>query len=283
MPDGENGFYVRDNQILVLNHLQRKIAVSGILVSNILKTDFQIHISPDARWMVESVQVDDPYASELVLIKTTTGTTSKLEIGLDACFKTPIGWMTPSKFLFRCDISTGATSKKNINETRYYTYDILSNELLEISSGMDIGFGSISPNGEYIIRYEKQDGYSMNFYVEDLSTGQLRPSKLPEGQMVWSHDSSKLAIFTDKGDLIIVNYDGSNQERIFSSSWQGYLSMEWFPDDKYIALVGSSNDDPKASQMIIVSMKGDVLKYDNIPTTDGYNIIGISSLPTINK
>ncbi|MCL5611775.1 MAG: LuxR C-terminal-related transcriptional regulator [Chloroflexi bacterium] len=283
MPDGENGFYVRDNQILVLNHLQRKVAVSGVLVSNILKTDYQAHISPDARWMVESVQVDDPYASDLVLIKTTTGTTSKLDIGLDTCFKTPIGWITPSKFLFRCDISIGATSKKYLTEVHYYTYDVLGNELLEISSGTDIGFGPISPNGKYVIRYEKQNGYYMNYYVKDLSNNQFQSSKLPEGQMVWSHDSSKLAIFTDKGDLIIANYDGSNQEKIFSSGWQGYLSMEWFPDDKYIALIGSSNDYSLASQMIILSTKGDIIKYDPISTTDGYNIVGISPLPVIKK
>lgn len=284
MPDGENGFYASGNEILVLNHLERKNAKSAVFILDIPMTEFNLHLSPDARWIVESVQVDDPYASELVLIKTTTGTTSKFDIGLDTCFKTPIGWMTPSKFLFRCDISTGATSKKNITGIHYYTYDVLSNELLEISSGMDISFGPISPNGKYVIRYEQQNGHYMNFYVKDLSNSQFQSSKLPEGQMIWSHDSSKLAIFTDKGDLIIADYDGSNQEKIFSSGWQGgYLPMQWFPDDKYIALVGSSNDDPLASQMIVVSTKGDIIKYDPIPTTDGYVIVGISPLPAIKK
>jgi hypothetical protein len=279
MPDGENGFYVRDNQILVLNHLQRKIAVSGVLVSNILKTDFQVHISPDARWIVESVQVDDPYASELVLIKATTGTISKLDIGLDTCFKTPIGWMTPSKFLFRCDISTGATSKKFLTEVRYYTYDVLSNELLEIASGMDMGFDALSPNGKYAIYYEKQNGS----HVKDLLNGQIYPSTFPNGQRVWSNDSSKIAFFTDTGDIYTSNFDGSNQKKIYSSGEPGYLSMEWLPDDKYIALVGYFNDNEEKTQMIVMSTNGDVIHYDTIPTTDGYNIIGISPLPAIKK
>jgi len=279
MPDGENGFYYRDTQILILNHLERRIAISGVLVPEILKPESQIHISPDARWLVESVQVEDPYASDLVLIKTSSGRVVKLDIGLEECFKTPLGWITPTKFLFHCDISTGATSKKFLTEVRYYTYDVLSDELLEIASGMDVGFDALSPNGKYAIYYEKQNGSR----VKDLLNGEIYPSSLPRGQMIWSHDSSRIAIFTDTGDIYTSNYDGSNQKKIYSSGEPGYLSMEWFPDDKHIALVGYFNGNEDKTQMIIVSTNGDVIQYDAIPTTDGYNIIGISPLPAIKK
>jgi hypothetical protein len=262
-----------------LNHLERKNSKSANFVSDIPLTESNIHLSPDARWMVQSIEGADPYASDLVLIKATTGTTSTLDIGLDTCFKTPLGWMTPSKFLFRCDISTGATSKKMLTEVRYYTYDVLSDELLEIASGMDVGFDALSPNGEYAIYYEKQNG----FRVKDLLNGQIYPSTLPNGQKVWSHDSSKIAIFTDNGDIYVSNLDGSNQQKIYSSGATGYLSMEWFPDDKHIALVGYFNGNEEKTQMIVMSINGDVIQYDAIPTTDAYNIVGISPLPLIKK
>ncbi len=281
MPDGENGFYVRDNQILLLNHLERETAISDVLVPDILITNYQIHVSPDGRWLVQSVQADDPYASDLVLIKTTTGRVNKLDIGLDECYKTPLGWITPTKFLFHCDISTGVTSKKFLAEVRFYTYDVLSDELAELSSGMDIGFGPVSPDGRYIVYSEKRN----RFHVKDFMDGQIYPSSLPRGQVVWSHDSTRMAIFTDTGDIVLANYDGSNQQRIYSSGEQGYLSMEWFPDDKHIALIGYFNGNEDKTQMIVLSANGnsEVINYSRIPTTDGYNIIGISSLPGIKK
>ncbi len=287
MPDGENGLYGSYNEILVLNRLERAISKNAIFVSGLSMTS-DYYLSPDARWMVLSIGTANPYASDLALIETTTRATSKINIGLDTCFKTPIGWTTSSKFLFRCDISTGATSKKIITEIRYYTYDVLKNELLEVSSGMDVGFGSISPNGRYVVRYENQNGYYLNSYVKDLSNSQFQSSKLPEGQIAWSHDSGKLAIFTNQGDLIIANYDGSNQEKIFSSGRPSgaLIPMQWFPDDKYIALIGSSNNNPLATQLIILSTKGDIIKYDPIPVppTESYDVIvDLSPLPAIKR
>ena len=279
MPDGENGFYYRDTQILVLNHLERINGKSDTLVPEILKPHSQINISPDGRWLAEDVQVDDPYASDLFLIKTTTGRINKLDVGLEECFKIPLGWMTPEKFMFRCEISAGETSKKIITEVHYYTYDVMSAELLKIASGIDIGFDALSPNGKYAVYYEKQNG----FHVKDLSSGQIFPSSLPGGQNVWSHDSSKIAIFADNGDIYVSNYDGSNQQKIYSSGESGYLSMEWFPDNEHIALIGYFDGNEEHTKMIVLSMGGEVINYDTIPTTAGYNIIGISPLPVIQK
>ncbi len=284
-PDGEYGFYVSGSEILAIDHLERVNGKSGVLVPDILTTQSVIHLSPDGRWMAESVQNSDPYASDLVLIKSSGGRIDKLAIGLEECFKVPLGWLTPTKFLFRCEISTGATSKKFLSEVRYYTYDVLSQELLEISSGMSVGFGPISPNGKYIVRYEKQheDLPSGNIQIQDLSGGQIYSLNFRDGQIVWSHDSSQLAIFRDNGDIYISDFDGSTQQKIFGSGWQGYLSMEWFPDDQYIALVGSSGGDPQAPQMIILSANGGVIAYDPVPATDGYVVVDVSPLPAIKK
>jgi hypothetical protein len=215
----------------------------------------------------------------LVLIKTSSGKIDKLDIGLDDCFKTPLGWMTSTKFMFRCDIYTGATSKKIVTKKSFYTYDILSNELSEIASGMDIGIEALSPNGKYAVYYEKQNG----FHIKDLLNGQIYPSSVPNGQTVWSHDSNKLAIFADNGDIYISNRDGLNQQKIYSSGASGYLSMEWFPNDNYVAFVSYFNGDPEQTRMVILSTTGEVIKYDQIPTTAGYNIIGVSPLPLIQK
>lgn len=284
-PDGEFGFYVSGSEILVMDHLERVNGKSGVLVPNILITQSVIHLSPDGRWMVESVQNNDPYTSDLVLIKSSSGTIDKLDIGLEECFKVSLGWLTPTEFLFRCEIFTGATSKKLLSEVRYYTYDVLSNELVEISSGMNVGFGPISPNGKYIVRSEKQhEDLSPTIQIQDLSNNKIYPLSFRNGQIVWSHDSSKMAIFRDNGDIYTSNYDGSNPKKMYSSGWQGYLSMEWFPDDKYIALVGQPIDNPQAlPQMIVVSANGNVLNYDTVPTTDGYVIVGVSPLPAIKK
>ncbi len=296
-PDGEYGFYVSvsGSEILVMDHLERVNAKSDVLIPKILITESTIHLSPDARWMVQSVQRDDPYASDLVLIKSSsTGRVDSLDIGLEECFKTPLGWLTASKFLFRCDIFQGATSKKFLTEVRYYTYDVLSQELLEFAPemkagiGLDLktgsGFGPLSPNGKYIIFAEKHgDLQAGNLEVKDLSNGGVYPLNIRDGQVVWSHDSSRMAIFADNGDIYVSNYDGSNQKKIYGSNAPGYLSMEWFPDDKYIALVGSFNGDQEESEMIVLSINGEVIHYDPIPTTDGYYIVDVSPLPLIHK
>ena len=285
-PDGEYGFFTNGNEIFVMDHLERVNPESDVLVPEILTTQSIIHLSPDGRWMVESVQNNDPYASDLVLIKSTSGRIDKLDIGLEECFKVPLGWLTPTQFLFRCEVFTGATSKKLLSEVRYYTYDVLSDELVEFSSGMKVGFGPISPNGRYIVRSEKEheDLSPGNIQIQDLSNNRIYPLSFRDGQIAWSHDSNQMAIFRDSGDIYVSNYDGSNQRKIYSSGWQGYLAMEWFPDDKYIALVGQPSDDPQAlPQMIILSVNGNVINYDSVPTTDGYVIVDVSPLPAIRK
>ncbi|GAB1470945.1 hypothetical protein MASR2M66_18230 [Chloroflexota bacterium] len=279
MPDGENGFYIRDNQILVLNHLERVNGKSDTLVSEIHKPHRQINISLDGRWLVEAVEIADPYATDLVLIKTSSGKLNKLDIRLDECFKSPLGWMTPTKFMFRCETYTGETSKKTITDLRYYTYDVISAELLEIASGMDIGFDKLSPSGEYIVYYEKQNG----FRIQNLASGQVYSSTLPNGQYVWSHDSNKLATFADNGDIYVSNYDGSNQQRIYSSGESGYLSLEWFPDNKHVALIGYFGGNEEQTTMIVLSETGEIIQYAQIPTINNYNIIGISPLPAYQK
>jgi hypothetical protein len=173
----------------------------------------------------------------------------------------------------------GETSKKFITEVHYYTYDVMSVELLEIASGMDVGFDALSPNGKYAVYYEKQNG----FRIKELSNEKIYPSLLQNGQVVWSHDSSQLAIFADNGDIYVSSYDGSNQQKIYSSGESGYLSMEWLPDNEHIVLIGYFDGNEDQTQMVVVSINGDVIDYDTVPTTDGYNIIGISSLPAIQK
>lgn len=279
MPDGENGFYTSGSKILVINHLERQNAKSDVLVPEILITNYQMHINPDGRWLVQSVEVEDPYASDLVLIKTSTGRVDTLDIGLEECFKDPLGWITPTRFLFRCDISTGATPKKLLTEMRFYTYDVLTDELVELSSGMDVGYGPLSPSGRYGVYFEKQNG----IHVKDFLDGKVLPSELPEGQVVWSHDSTKMAIFTGNGDILIANYDGSNQRQIYRSGKDGYVAMEWFPDDNYIGFVSYVNEYEPNTQMIVLSTSGEIIDYDTIPTTDGYDIVGISPLPAIQK
>ncbi|HNS60386.1 MAG TPA: helix-turn-helix transcriptional regulator [Anaerolineales bacterium] len=279
MPDGENGFYVRDNQILVLNHLERINGKSDILVPEILTPYRQIYISPDGRWLIEAVEVADPYATDLVLIKTSSGKINKLDIGLDECFKSPLGWVTPTKFMFRCEISTGETTKKNLTDLRYYTYDVISTELLEISSGMDIGFDKLSPNGEYVVYYEKQNGFRIRNLVDD----QVYPSVLPNGQYVWSHDSSKIVTFTDTGEVYVSKYDGSSQQMIYSSDATGFLSLDWLPDNKHIMLVEYFDDMTEKTTIIVLSETGEILQYSQIPTIGNYNVIGISPLPAIQK
>jgi DNA-binding CsgD family transcriptional regulator len=279
MPDGENGFYVRDNQILVLNHLERISGKSDTLVAEIYKPHRQINISPDGRWLVEAVEVADPYATDLVLIKTSSGKLNKLDIGLDECFNSPLGWMTPTKFMFRCEIYIGETSKKTITDLRYYAYDVISAELLEIASGMDIGFDKLSPNGEYVVYYEKQNG----FRIKNLLSGQVYPSVLPNGQFVWSHDSSKLVIFTDAGDVYVSKYDGSSQQMIYSSGTTGFLSLEWLPDNKHILLVGYFYGNEEKTTLIVLSEIGETIQYAQIPKINNYNIIGISPLPEYQK
>ena len=279
MPDGENGLYVRGNQILVINHLERVNGRSDVLVPEILKPHSQINISPDGRWLVEAIETQDPYTTDLVLIKTSSGRINKLDIGLEECFKSPLGWITPTKFMFRCDVSTGPTPKKFRTEQRFYTYDVMSEEPVELASGMDIGYDALSPDGKYAVYYEKQNGY----HVLDLSSGQIYPASLPSGQVVWAQNSNRIAIFADNGDVYVANFDGSSQQKIYSTGGPGYLSMRWFPDHKHIALIGYFHGNEEQPQTILLSTDGEVIDYDMIPTTSGYNIIDISPLPALQR
>ena len=137
----------------------------------------------------------------------------------------------------------------------------------------------LSPDGQHAVYYEKQNGYR----VKDLSSGYVYATSLPSGQVVWSQDSSRIAIFADNGDVYVSNFDGSSQQKIYSTGGPGYLSMRWFPDHKHIALIGYFYGNEEQPQMVLLSTDGEVIDYDMIPTTSGYNIIDISPLPALQR
>ena len=185
-PDGENGLVDYGGEILLLNYATR--------TSQVYKPDFQkanwgLHLSPDAKWLIEFVNIADPYLSDLVMIDVSTGVTKKLN-NLPVCFKNPIGWLSPTQFLFSCDISTGATSKKNLSSRKMYTIDIQSGQLLpfgEEYNWMIAGVLGISPDGRSVAITVTQDPPS-TLIIKDMATGQVYSVEIQPRLLQWSHE-----------------------------------------------------------------------------------------------
>jgi DNA-binding CsgD family transcriptional regulator len=281
-PDGENGLVDYGGEILLLNYATR--------TSQIYKPDFQkanagLHLSPDAKWLIESVNVADPYLSDLVVIDVSTGSIKKLT-GLPACFKNPIGWLSRTQFLFSCDISTGATSKKNLSSRKMYTIDIQSGQLLpfgEEYNWMIAGVLGISTDGRSVAITVTQDPPSY-LIIKDMATGQVYSVKIQPRLLQWSHDSSKLAVIDQNGNMYIVNRDGSGLQKIYQFDPQSLADWAWLPNDNTILLlVYPDITGIEKTELVSISMTGDVKNIDSIPTTAGYDVAGISPLPAIKK
>jgi DNA-binding CsgD family transcriptional regulator len=280
--DGENGLVDYGGEILLLNYATR--------TSQIYKPDFQkanwgLHLSPDAKWLIESVNIADPYLSDLVVIDVSTGVTKKLN-NLPVCFKNPIGWLSPTQFLFSCDISTGATSKKNLSSRKMYTIDIQSGQLLpfgEEYNWMIAGVLGISPDGRSVAITVTQDPPSY-LIIKDMATGQVYSVEIQPRLLQWSHDSSKLAVIDQNGNIYIVNRDGSDLQKIYKLDPQSLADWSWLPNDNTILFsIYTDITDMEKTELVSISMTGDVTNIDSIPTTDGYVVVGISPLPAIKK
>jgi DNA-binding CsgD family transcriptional regulator len=279
-PDGENGLVDYGGEILLLNYATR--------TSQIYKPDFQkanwgLHLSPDAKWLIESVNIADPYLSDLIMIDVSTGVTKKLN-NLPVCFKNPIGWLSSTQFLFSCDIFTGATSKKNLSSRKMYTIDIQSGQLLpfgEEYNWMIAGVLGISPDGRSVAITVTQDPPS-TLIIKDMATGQVYSVEIQPRLLQWSHDSSKLAVIDLNGNIYIVNRDGSDLQKIHQFDPQSIGDWSWLPNDNTILLlVYPDIPDIEKTELVSISMTGSVNNIDYIPTTDGYDVAGISPLPAI--
>ena len=281
-PDGENGLVDYGGEILLLNYATR--------TSQIYKPDFQkanwgLHLSPDAKWLIESVNIADPYLSDLVEIDVSTGVTKKLN-NLPVCFKNPIGWLSPTQFLFSCDIYTGATSKKNLSSRKMYTIDIQSGQLLpfgEEYNWMIAGMLGISPDGRSVAISVTPDP-SSTLIIKDMATGQAYSVEIQPRLLQWSHDSSKLAVIDQNGKLYTMNRDGSDIQKIYKLDPQSIGDWSWLPNDNTILLsIYTDITDMAKPELVSISMTGKMTNIDSIPTTAGYDVAGISPLPVIKK
>jgi DNA-binding CsgD family transcriptional regulator len=281
-PDGENGLVDYGGKILLLNYATR--------TSQVYKPDFQkanwgLHLSLYAKWLIESVNISDPYLSDLVVIDESTGVTKKLN-NLPVCSKNPIGWLSPTQFLFSCDISTGATSKKNISSRTMYTIDIHSGQLLSFGeeyNWMIAGVFGISPDGRSVAITVTQDQPS-TLIIKDSTTGQVYSVEIQPRLLQWSHDSSKLAVIDLNGNICIVNRDGSDLQKIYQLDPHSIADWSWLSNDNTILLsIYTDIPDYEKTKLVSISITGGVNNIDYIPTTDGYDVAGISPLPAVKK
>jgi len=281
-PDGENGLVDYGGEILLLNYATR---TSQIYKLDLQKANAGLNLSPDAKWLIESVNIADPYLSDLVVIEVSTGVIKKLN-NLPVCFKNPIGWLSPTQFLFSCDISTGATSKKNLSSRTMYTIDIQSGQLLpfgEEYNWMIAGVLGISPDGTSVAITVTQDPPS-TLAIKDMANGQVYSVEIQPRLLQWSHDSSKLAVIDLNGNIYIVNRDGSGIQKINKLDPQSIEDWSWLSNDNTILLsIYTDIPDYEKTELVSISMTGKMTNIDSIPTTDGYDVTGISPLPAIKK
>ena len=95
---------------------------------------------------------------------------------------------------------------------------------------------------------------------------------------------SKLAVIDQNGNIYIVNRDGSDLQKINKLDPQSIEDWSWLPNDNTILLsIYTDIPDMEKTELVSISMTGGVNNIDSIPTTDGYDVAGISPLPAIKK
>jgi hypothetical protein len=101
---------------------------------------------------------------------------------------------------------------------------------------------------------------------------------------MFSSDSNKLAVIDQNGNLYIVNRDGSDFQKIYKLDPQSIADWSWLPNDNTILLsIYTDITDMEKPELVSISMAGKMTNIDSIPTTDGYDVAGISPLPAIKK
>jgi DNA-binding CsgD family transcriptional regulator len=280
-PDGENGLVDYGGAILILNYQQRK---TQLYKSDFLKTNSGLHPSPDMQWLIESRENDDPYLSDLVLIKIQNGQMENLDI-LPDCFKDPIGWMSTTKFLFRCDKSAGATSKKNRVHAEMFTIDIATRQVESFEPQYDwlnsTAVLSISPDGKSIVIVTTSAGKSTTM-IKDFSNGQTYFLDVQPSLAQWTQDSSKLAIYDETGNIYIANRDGSNLNKVFHIDPNpGFADWSWLPGGNALLVSQYTDQNANETGLLSISINGEIKPINEIPTTFGYVVCGISPLPKL--
>jgi uncharacterized protein with WD repeat len=148
---------------------------------------------------------------------------------------------------------------------------------------MIAGVLGISPDGRSVAITVTQDPPS-TLIIKDMATGQVYSVEIQPRLLQWSHDSSKLAVIDQNGNMYIVNRDGSGFHKIHQLDPQSIADWSWLPNDNTILLLIFTNfPDIEKTELVSISMTGGVNNIDSIPTTDGYDVAGISPLPAIKK
>jgi hypothetical protein len=81
-----------------------------------------------------------------------------------------------------------------------------------------------------------------------------------------------------------VNRDGSGIQKINKLDPQSIEDWSWLSNDNTILLsIYTDIPDYEKTELVSISMTGKMTNIDSIPTTDGYDVAGISPLPAIKK
>jgi dipeptidyl aminopeptidase/acylaminoacyl peptidase len=148
-----------------------------------------------------------------------------------------------------------------------------------------VGAPTLSPDGKWVVYSVLEPSYETDKSVSDLwlvATNGLKPprritnTKAPEGDVVWSPDSSSIAFTTkretDEADQIyILNLTEGGEARRLTNISTGASSPKWRPDGKAIlfeSLVYPNATDDEANKKIAADRKArkyNVRTYEHFP------------------
>jgi hypothetical protein len=245
--------------------------------SKVLKTQNDFFFSPDGKSVLYDVQ-KTPFENEIVLLEVNSGDTQTLDIHVGG-MKRIAEWLDNDKFLFWAENDSG--QKGYLEDIQVYTFERSTQELQTVDLGMDWLAATppyYSPDGKTFIISTKN---SLLFF--DQNNIKTKVVNLNQEKYLWSPDSTRLAVYTQENNILLLKKNSNEEKQIFSVPEDSVLSdWFWLPGNDDLLLVMCQVADGKTSLMKYSVSKDTFMSID-WPILSKENILSLSYRPSRNE
>jgi len=244
----------------------------NLLKANISKVRPAFYLSPDGSRFIFEVGTSSR-ESDIVSMNADSGEMEPFHISL-ACMKFVSAWLTTHSFLFWCETYSG--SKARLEKINVYTYDLYKQTVQSFEIGRDWMKTSIpvfSPDGQAMAF--SAAGMTI---IRNSSTTREQVLDIAPESMLWSTDSTRLAIYTQNKDIFVADVDGQNLTKVYALPDSQILTdWLWLPGNEDMFLVTS--DENGNTSMDILSPRNHAVTPSELPVLDTYVVVSLSDRP----
>ncbi len=253
-----------------IHKLNRFTGEIQLFKENAWKTQHDFFLSPDGLSVLYDLQKND-FENEIVLMDVNFGDTETQDINVDG-MKRIVEWLNQDKFLFWTEIYSG--QKGDLEDIKVYTFDTNTQELQTVELGVNWLLTTppdYAPDMNTFI-IASQD----SIFFFDKDNNQTKAVNINKETYLWSPDSTRVAVYTQEKNILILKEDDSEEKQIFTVPEDAVLDdWCWLPGTDDLLLVLSKMDDGRTS-LIKYSFSNDTITTINWSILSKANIVSLS-------